>query len=154
MNNELKHGDIYFQNDILTVTFKQQEAYVNGDWLYGPYDYYEVIFLGGQLSQRYNYDKESIDKLIYKRLGAYNLIPKGCRIIPKDLVGMYRGMFIGGILEDSIQIVYGISEPTIRGFSCSVFFIPSDEVLATLTDYDSASGALKIKGDNYDINKM
>ena len=67
---------------------------------------------------------------------------------------MYRGMFIGGILEDSIQIVYGISEPTIRGFSCSIFFIPSDEVLATLTDYDSVSGALKIKGDNYDINKM
>ena len=60
-------------------------------------------------------------------------------------------MFIGGILEDSIQIVYGISEPTIRGFSCSVFFIPSDEVLATLTDYDFVSGALKIKGDNYDI---
>ena len=28
MNNELKHGDIYFQNDILTVTYKQQEEYV------------------------------------------------------------------------------------------------------------------------------
>lgn len=34
------------------------------------------------------------------------------------------------------------------------FFIPSDEVLVTLTDYNSVSGALKIKGDNYDINKM
>ncbi len=154
MNNELKHGDIYFQNDILTVTFKQQEAYVNGDWLYGPYDYYEVIFLGEQLSQRYNYNKESIDKLISKRLRAYNLIPEGCKIIPKDLVGIYRGMFIGGILEDSIQIVYGISEPTIRGFSCSVFFIPSEEVLATLTDYNATSGALKIKGDNYYTIKM
>ena len=33
MNNELKHGDIYFQNDILTVTFRRQEAYVNCDWL-------------------------------------------------------------------------------------------------------------------------
>ena len=33
-------------------------------------------------------------------------------------------------------------------------FEQSDEVLATLTDYDSASGALKIKGDNYDISKM
>ena len=47
-----------------------------------------------------------------------------------------------------------ISETTIKGFSCSVFFIPSDEVLVTLTDYNSVSGALKIKGDNYDINKM
>lgn len=154
MNNELKHGDIYFQNDILTVTFRQQEAYVNGNHTYGPYDYYEVIFLGGQLSQCYNCNKESIDKLISKRLGAYNLIPKGCRIIPKDLVGMYRGMFIGGILEDSIQIVYGISEPTIRGFSCSVFFEPSSEVLASITNYAPISGAMKIKGDNYDINKM
>lgn len=153
MNNELKHGDIYFQNDILTVTFKQQEAYVNGNWLYRPYDYYEVIFLGGQPS-KCCYDKESIDKLIAKRLGAYNLIPKGCRIIHKDLVGMYRGMFIGGILEDSIQIVYGMSEPTIRGYSCSVFFEPSSEVLASITNYAPISGAMKIKGDNYDINKM
>ncbi len=150
MSTKLNYGDIYFKNDILTVTFKQQEAYVNGNWLYGAYDYYEVIFLGGQLS-KCCYDKESIDKLIAKRLGAYNLIPKGCRIVPKDLVGMYRGMFIGGILEDSIQIVYGISEPTIKRFSCSVFFIPSDEVLATLTNYAPISGALKIKGDNYDI---
>ena len=149
MNNELNYGDIYFQNDILTVTFKQQEAYVNGDWLYGPYDYYEVIFLNGQPSKCL-YNKDSIDKLISKLLRAYNLIPNGCKIIPKDLVEMYRGMFIGGILEDSIKIVYGISEPTIRGYSCSVFFIPSDEVIATLTDYDSVSGALKIKGDNYE----
>ena len=153
MNNELKHGDIYFQNDILTVTYKQQEEYVRENWTYGPYSYFEVIFLGGK-PNKYFCNKESIDKLISKRLRAYNLIPKGCKIIPKDLVGIYRGMFIGGILEDSIQIVYGISEPTIRGFSCSVFFIPSEEVLATLTDYDSVSGALKIKGDNYDINKM
>lgn len=150
MNNELKHGDIYFQNDILTVTYKQQEAYVNGNWLYVPYDYYEVIFLSGKPS-KCRYDKESIDKLIAKRLGAYNLIPKGCRIVPKDLVGMYRGMFIGGILEDSIQIVYGMSEPTIRGYSCSVFFEPSSEVLASITNYAPISGALKIKGDNYDI---
>lgn len=153
MNNELKHGDIYFQNDILTVTYKQQEAYVNGNWLYVPYDYYEVIFLSGKPS-KCRYDKESIDKLIAKRLGAYNLIPKGCRIVPKDLVGMYRGMFIGGILEDSIQIVYGMSEPTIRGYSCSVFFEPSSEVLASITNYAPISGAMKIKGDNYDINKM
>ena len=154
MSTKLNYGDIYFHNDILTVTYKQQETYVNGDWLYGPYDYYEVIFLGGQLSQCYKYNKESINKLISKRLRAYNLIPEGCKIIPKDLVGMYRGMFIGGILEDSIQIVYGISEPTIRGYSCSVFFIPSYEVLAKLTNYDSASGAFEIKGDNYDTNKM
>ena len=136
---KLNYGDIYFKNDILTVTFKQQEEYACS--------YFEVIFLGGKPNKCF-YNKESIDKLISKRLEAYNLIPKGCKIIPKDLVGMYRGMFIGGILEDSIQIVYGISEPTIRGFSCSVFFIPSDEVLATLTDYDSVSGALKIKGEN------
>lgn len=150
MSTKLNYGDIYFHNDILTVTFKQQEAYNVHNHTYGPYDYFEVIFLGGQPNKCF-YDKESIDKLIAKRLGAYNLIPKKCRIVPKDLVGMYRGMFIGGILEDSIQIVYGMSEPTIRGFSCSIFFIPSDEVLATLTDYDSVSGALKIKGDNYDI---
>ena len=153
MSTKLNYGDIYFQNDILTVTYKQQEAYNVHNHTYGPYDYFEVIFLKGQPNKCF-YDKESIDKLIAKRLRAYNLIPKGCRIIPEDLVGMYRGVFIGGVLEDSIQIVYGISEPTIRGFSCSVFFEPSSEVLATLTYYDSISGALKIKGDNYDINKM
>ena len=153
MSTKLNHGDIYFQNDILTVTYKQQEEYVRENWTYGPYSYFEVIFLGGK-PNKYFCNKESIDKLISKRLRAYNLIPEGCKIIPKDLVGMYRGMFIGGILEDSIQIVYGVSESTIRGFSCSVFFIPSEEVLATLTDYDSVSGALKIKGDNYYTIKM
>ena len=125
MNKELNYGDIYFQNDILTVTYRQQEAYNVHNHTYGPYGYYEVIFLGGKPNKCF-YNKESIDKLISKRLEAYNLIPKGCKIIPKDLVGMYRGMLIGGILEDSIQIVYGIYEPTIRGYSCSVFFIPSD----------------------------
>ena len=153
MNNELKHGDIYFQNDILTVTFKQQEEYVRENCTYGPYSYFEVIFLGKKPNKCF-YNKESIDKLISKLLGAYNLIPKGCKIIPKDLVKMYRGMLIGGILEDSIQIVYGISEPTIRGYSCSVFFEPSSEVLASITNYAPISGAMKIKGDNYDINKM
>ena len=153
MNNELKHGDIYFQNDILTVTYKQQEEYVRENWTYGPYSYFEVIFLGGK-PNKYFCNKESIDKLISKRLRAYNLIPKGCKIIPKDLVKMYRGMLIGGILEDSIQIVYVISEPTMKGFSCSVFFIPSDEMLATLTNYNATSGALKSKGDNYYTNKM
>lgn len=149
MNNELKHGDIYFQNDILTVTFKQQEEYVRENWTYGPYSYFEVIFLGGKPNKCFC-NKESIDRLISERLGAYNLIPKGCRIIPKDLVGIYRCMFIGGILEDSIQIVYGISEPTIRGYSCSVFFEPSSEVLASITNYAPISGAMKIKGDNYE----
>lgn len=149
MSTKLNYGDIYFHNDILTVTYRQQEAYNVHNHTYGPYGYYEVIFLGGKPNKCFC-NKESIDKLISKRLEAYNLIPKGCRIIPKDLVGMYRGMFIGGILEDSIQIVYGISEPTIRGFSCSIFFIPSDEVLSTLTDYDSVSGAMKIKGENYE----
>lgn len=149
MNNELKHGDIYFQNDILTVTFKQQEEYVRENWTYGPYSYFEVIFLGGKPNKCFC-NKESIDRLISERLGAYNLIPKGCRIIPKDLVGIYRCMFIGGILEDSIQIVYGISEPTIRGYSCSVFFEPSSEVLASITNYSPISGAMKIKGDNYE----
>ena len=153
MNNELKHGDIYFQNDILTVTYKQQEEYIRENWTYGPYSYFEVIFLGEKPNKCFC-NKESIDKLISKRLGAYNLIPKGCKIIPKDLVKMYRGMLIGGILEDSIQIVYGISEPTIRGYSCSVFFEPSSEVLASITNYAHISGAMKIKGDNYDINKM
>lgn len=150
MSTKLNYGDIYFHNDILTVTYKQQEAYVRENCTYGPYSYFEVIFLGGKPNKCF-YNKESIDKLISKLLGAYNLIPKGCKIIPKDLVKMYRGMLIGGILEDSIQIVYGISEPTIKGFSCSVFFIPSDEMLATLTNYNATSGALKIKGDSYDI---
>lgn len=149
MSTKLNYGDIYFQNDILTVTFKQQEAYVNCNHTYGPYDYFEVIFLKGQ-PDKYFCSKESIDKLIAKRLGAYNLIPKGCKIIPKDLVKMYRGMFIGGILEDSIQIVYGMSEPTIRGYLCSVFFEPSSEDLASITNYAPISGALKIKGDNYE----
>lgn len=96
---------------------------------------YEVNFLGDV--SRYSCSKESIDETIEKRIAAYALIPDGCKVIPKDLIGMFKGLFIGGVLKDSIKIVYGICDNGITGFSCSVFFISNQELLDSVMDYSS-----------------
>lgn len=133
---EIKVGDVYFENEILKV------VYTNG-WYHGHF-MYEMDFLCH--ISRYSCDKESIDETIEKRIAAYNLIPDGCKVIPAHLVGLFNGKLIGGILEDSIQRVHGICENGIRGFSCSVFFIPSKEYLDSIMDYGSILGDFQIKG--------
>ena len=135
---EIKVGDVYFENEILKVT------YVSG--YYPGYFMYEMDLLGH--ISRYSCDKKYMDETIEKRIAAFNLIPVGCKIIPKHLIGMFKGLLVGGIMEDSIIRVHGICENGIRGFSCSVFFIPSKEYLESIMDYDSFNGELIIKKDN------
>lgn len=132
---EIKAGDVYFENEILKV------VYTNG-WYPGHF-MYEMDFLGH--ISRHSCSKESIDETIKKRINAYALIPDRCKVIPAHLVGLFNGKLIGGILEDSIQRVYGICENEIRGFSCSVFFIPNQEHLDSIMDYSSIVGDFKIK---------
>jgi len=53
-------------------------------------------------------------------------------------------------MEDSIKRVHGICENGIRGFSWSVFFIPSKAYLDSIMDYGSILGDLIIKKENID----
>jgi len=138
MKKEIKIGDVYFENEILKV------VYTNG--YYPGHFMYEVNFLGDVY--RHSCSEESINETIEKRIAAYNLIPDGCKVIPADMIGMFRGLLIGGIMEDSIKRVHGICENGIRGFSCSIFFIPSKEYLESIMDYGSILGELIIKKDN------
>lgn len=135
---EIKVGDVYFENEILKVT------YVGG--YYPGHFMYEMDFLGH--ISRYSCDKKYMDETIKKRIAAYNLIPIGCKVIPGHLIGMFKGLLVGGIMEGSIVRVHGICENGIRGFSCSVFFIPSKEYLDSIMDYDSFNGELIIKREN------
>lgn len=135
---EIKVGDVYFENEILKVT------YVSG--YYPGHFMYKMDFLGD--IGRYSCSEESIDETIKKRIAAFNLIPTGCKVIPNHLIGMFKGLLVGGIMEDSIVRVHGICENGIRGFSCSIFFIPSKEYLDSIMDYDSFNGELIIKKEN------
>lgn len=135
---EIKVGDVYFENEILKVTYAS--GYYPGHFMY------EMDLLGH--ISKYSCDKKYMDKTIRKRIAAFNLIPVGCKIIPKHLIGMFKGLLVGGIMEDSIIRVHGVCENGIRGFSCSVFFIPSKEYLDSIMDYDSFNGELMIKKEN------
>ena len=75
-----------------------------------------------------------------KRIRTYNLVPKGCRIIPKRFIHLYKGLLVGGVLEDSIKIVYGIANFNgINGYGCSLYFLPNKKVLQKITDYEAVS---------------
>ena len=138
MKKEIKSGDVYFENEILKVT------YTNG--YYPGHFMYQMDFLGHIFT--YSCSKESLDETIRKRINAYNLIPDGCRVIPANMIKLFNGLLIGGILEDSIVRVHGVCKNGIRGFSCSVFFIPSKEYLDSIMNHGSFNGDLIIKKDN------
>ena len=138
MKKEIKSGDVYFENEILKVT------YTNG--YYPGHFMYQMDFLGHIFT--YSCSKESLDETIRKRINAYNLIPDGCRVIPANMIKLFNGLLIGGILEDSIVRVHGVCKNGIRGFSCSVFFIPSKEYLDSIMNYGSFNSDLIIKKDN------
>lgn len=142
----LKDGDVYFENEILKVVYHKKPTELKND-RNKFYEEFEFYFLGS-IIKLMTPDIETCNMYIKKRIDAYNLIPDGCKIIPAHLVGNFRGMFIGGILEDSIIRVYGLAEPTIRGFHCSVFFIPSEEHLKSIMNYDSIEAGLSIKGES------
>lgn len=134
---EIKVGDVYFENEILKVTYAS--GYYPGHFMY------EIDFLGH--ITRYSCSKESLDETIIKRIDAYNLIPDGCRVIPVNMVKLFNGLLIGGILEDSIIRVHGIYENGLRGFSCSVYYTTDAEYLKSILDYEN-------KIDNFDSLKI
>ena len=106
--------------------------------------YYDFIFLGYKTRIHSSYSH--IEDVIDKRTRAYDLIPAGAKIIPAPLVRICEGLFIGGVLEDSIEKVYGIArDDGIRGYSCSVYWIPSEEELGGFQNYNSLKGDFKIK---------
>ena len=141
MKKEIKIGDVYFENEILKVTYT--ESYYHGHFAY------LVDFLGNTCT--HHCLEEHIKETIRKRIAAYNSIPDGCRIIPANMIKLFNGLLIGGILEDSIVRVHGVCEKGIRGFSCSVFFIPSKEYLDSIMNHGSFNGDLIIKNHNLQI---
>lgn len=123
----MKHNMIIHKTEHIQVVYKQ-------DGFYG--DYYELNFLGAITNV--HTDFKGICKYIEKRQPALDLIPKGCIVIPAHLVKNFYGKLIGGVLKDSISIVYGIcvartSNHGLSGYSCSVFFLPSPELMKELT---------------------
>ena len=138
MKKEIKIGDVYFENEILKVTYT--ESYYHDKFAY------LVDFLGNTCT--HHCLEEHIKETIRKRIAAYNLIPDGCRIISANQVKLFNGLLIGGILEDSIVRVHGVCDNGLRGFSCSIFFIPSKEYLDSIMNHGSFNGDLIIKKDN------
>lgn len=143
---DMKDGDIYFENEVLKVTYKIKPTPFEND-KNRFYTSMELDFLGHK-SGFSPATKENAERCIKKRLKAYEAIPKGCIIIPKQEQDSLRGLLIGGILEDSIQIVYGVCEGGgLSGFSCSVHFLPSSDTLQELTNYKSLVNPFKRKGE-------
>ena len=142
MNRQIIH-----ETDYLKVT-KEKETipHSQGDY---EVDKYDVEFLGHKTTH-HGYNEASIQKVILKRTKAYDLVPQGAKIIPKQLIGMCKGLLVGGILEDSLYAVYGLCEGKlnsagISGYSCSIFWFPTDEELKSFTDFDSLVSDFRIK---------
>ncbi|MDO9304596.1 MAG: hypothetical protein Q7T77_04665 [Sulfuricurvum sp.] len=95
---------------------------------------------------------DSINKYIQKRIKAYNLIPDGAIVIPRSLVPLFQGWFIGGVLEDSLSRVYGICHDRggITGYSCSVYWVPTKDEMDNITvDMRKVHGDFDIKTKSY-----
>lgn len=132
----IEPNTVIYQSEQIRVIYKLDES---------SYPYYELDFLGHKTNiySGWHNDFEGIKSYIEKRESAYELIPKDCIVVPKHLIGNFYGKLIGGILEDSISIVYGICEAKLNGqglggYSCSVYFIPSQEIMRGFTEIDNA----------------
>jgi len=136
----------YFKNEILQVI---EEEYIGHNYTTIDYRY---NFLGKE--GRYCTNEDGIKDFIQKRLSAYNLVPNRCTIIPENLIGLFRGMFVGGILGDCIYTVYGIVRDRngLNGYSCSIYFLPTEEVLKSIMNYSSVFGEFDKKEKNFEIN--
>lgn len=125
-----------FKNDVLEMNILSDKKF-------------ECIFLGDKSthSTSADYMPEYFEDIKNKRLSAYDLVPSGCKIVPKSLAPLLDGLLIGGVLEDSIYIVYGLGEGCsgIRGYSCSLLFFPAQEVLDSMMNYDSLHGEFIVK---------
>ena len=130
----MQHNMIIYKTEHLQVVYKQDRFHR---------DFYELNFFG-VITNIYT-DFKGICGYIEKRQSALDLIPKGCIVIPAHLVKNFYGKLIGGVLEDSISIVYGIcvakmSNHGLSGYSCSVFFLPSPELMKELTWVENPFG--------------
>lgn len=110
-------------------------------------------FLGGKECHSIYQGKsdESFNKSIKKRIKAYNLIPDGAIVIPRNLVPLFQGWFIGGVLEDSLSRVYGVCHDRggITGYSCSVYWIPTKDEMESITvDMSKVHGDFDVKTSN------
>ena len=121
---------LYFMNDYLRM-----EQISNTD--------FEYDFLGETHKVICCFDdvmRNEFEEIRQKRIRAYNLVPKDCRIVPERFIHLYEGLLVGGVLEDTIEIVYGIATPNgIDGYKCSLYFLPNKKVLQKITDYEAVS---------------
>lgn len=111
-----------------------------------------ITFLGRTENLWYS-NKKDINARIEKRIKAYNLVPDGAIVISADLVPLFRGWFIGGVLEDSLCRVYGICHDRggITGYSCSVYWVPTKEEIEAITvDMSKVHGEFHVKTKNYE----
>ena len=106
---------------------------------------YELSFCGHKTT--IHSSKEHIDDTIRKRRVAYNMVPDGATIIPRNMIILCKGWLVGGILEDSLCTVYGISsERGIAGYSCSIFWLPTQkELKEILPQRDKLHGDFLVK---------
>ena len=107
-------------------------------------------FLGS--IERISSCEEYFNETIQKRIKAYNLIPDGAIVIPRSLVPLFQGWFIGGVLEDSLSRVYGICHDRggITGYSCSVYWVPTKDEMDNITvDMRKVHGDFDIKTKSY-----
>jgi len=89
----------------------------------------EYEFLGSTASITSNKPEDHLNK----RNRAIDLIPNGAIIVPKNLISLFNGVLMAGILQDSVYTVYGICEGGIRGYACSVYYVPTKEELDKMT---------------------
>ncbi len=80
---------------------------------------------------------ESISNYTERAHATLKAIPINAKTIPNNQLKNFNDKLIAGWLFDSQYKVYGIKEPngTIRGYSCAITWIPTDEELIELTSY-------------------
>jgi hypothetical protein len=90
---------------------------------------YEITFLGQKVVTTVFGDvRKSFQEAMRKLETAYNMVPKGAAIVPKQRISECRGWLVGGILQDSLRPVYGAAnEHGISGYACSIFWILTEE---------------------------
>ena len=69
---------------------------------------FKLYFLGELYCTYYSSKKSALEEA-QKRQRAYDLIPNGCKIIPRNKIKQFEGKLVGGIMADSIHRVFGIA---------------------------------------------
>lgn len=85
---------------------------------------------------------ESIKSYTERAYATHKAIPVNAKVIPSHQLNEFNGKLIAGWLFDSQCKVYGIKQHngTIRGYSCAICWVPTDEELVQLTSYPEIKG--------------